>query len=141
MKRLIPVFLLAALMLTSCKGRDGSSTVKSSTSEPETTAAAVTTDTETQSTAPTTGSKTEQTTASAASAAESSTVSGRENRSETSAGGSSSVIRPGETAEEDESIVIITIPADSPEGNNADGIIINDDGSLILPPVQNSDID
>lgn len=138
MKRLKTVFLLAALILTSCRGGNGSSAGESSTAGPETTTAAVTTDTETQSAAPVPDGRTEQT---AASAAETTAVSGKANRPEAPADGSSSVIIPGETAAEDERVIIITVPSDSPAGNDANGIIVNDDGSLLLPSVQNSDTD
>ena len=141
MKRLIPVFLLAALMLTSCGGGNESSNEISGTVESETTAAAVTTDTETHSAAPISDGRTEQTAASASSAAESTTIFGSGDRSETPAGGSFSVIRPGETTAEDDHIIIITVPADSPAGNDTGSIIVNDDGSLLLPFVQNSDTD
>ena len=141
MKRLKTVFLLTALILTSCRGGNGSSAGESSIARPETTTAAVTTDTETQSAAPTPDERTEQTAASTASAAETTAVSGKANRPEAPADSSSSVIIPGETAAEDEHIIIITVPSDSPAGNDANGIIVNDDGSLLLPSVQNSDID
>lgn len=144
MNRLIPVFLLAAMMLKSCGGGDGSNTEKNSTAEPETTAAAVTavtTDTETQSTAAVSDSRTKQTAASAASsAAKSTTGSETEKHPETPADGSFSEIRPDETTAEDEHVIIVTVPDDSPSGNDTDGIIIKDGESLLLPSVEHNDI-
>lgn len=148
MKKLIPVILLSALLLTAC-----SRSTESGESTPGTSALAVSAETtaaEAQAGTQTTtaAGSTEQPVSGTESTVQRVSGAGGGKQTEpaadtpadvldepattTAKASAQELIIPTETAE---SVIVVQIPTDAEEESQNTDIIVNDDGSIILPPV------